>query len=90
MDRDDELARLRRELQSRDDELVQLRALVMSIYGSGSWRMTRPLRLLRRIAQALKRQSARLVGGGGIRLLFGRPAVRNSAAAPTASTQTEL
>src|SRR5271165_3469591 len=54
------LSQLSRELQSRDDELVQLRALVAQIYSSGSWRMTLPLRFLRHIAGAIRRRSVLL------------------------------
>ncbi len=68
---DKRLSQLSRELQSRDEELAQSRALVAGIYGSGSWRMTLPLRFLRHIAEAIRRRSVRLADRLGVRGLFG-------------------
>ena len=69
--RDEDLARLRRELQSRDDELALSRALVTRIYSSWSWRVTLPLRFVRQIAGTIRRQSVRLADGLGGGRLFG-------------------
>ena len=68
--RDEDLARLRRELQSRDDELALSRALVTRIYSSWSWRVTLPLRFVRQIAGTIRRQSVRLADGLGRGRLF--------------------
>jgi len=64
-----QLSQLSRELQSRDDELARLRALVAQIYSSGSWRMTLPLRFLGQITGAIRRRSvllAKRLGVGGL------------------------
>ncbi|HEV3210040.1 MAG TPA: hypothetical protein VGY91_07220, partial [Chthoniobacterales bacterium] len=54
------LSQLSRELQSRDEELAQSRALLAKIYSSGSWRLTLPFRFLRQIAGAIRRRSVLL------------------------------
>jgi O-antigen biosynthesis protein len=61
-------------LQSRDDELTQLRALVAGIYGSNSWQLTRPMRFLGRIVGAFKVRCVRLAERLGLCRLFGPPA----------------
>ena len=61
------LNQLSRELELRDEELAQSRALVAQIYSSGSWRITLPLRFLRHIADAIRRRSvwlAQRLGAG--------------------------
>src|SRR5215471_5288096 len=55
-----QLSQLSRELQSRDDELAQSRALVARIHSSGSWRLTLPLRFLRQIVDAIRHRSVLL------------------------------
>jgi hypothetical protein len=72
-DRDSELTEVRsrvnqllRELQSRNDELAH-------IYGSWSWRLTRPLRFLRGFAAALKYRGARLASRFRQDRVFGNP-----------------
>src|SRR5437016_4778225 len=67
------LSQLSRELQSRDDELAQSRALVARIYSSGSWRMTLPLRFLRQITGAIRRRSILLAERLGVGGLLGHP-----------------
>jgi hypothetical protein len=64
------LSQLSEELQSRDSELAQSRALVAQIYSSGSWRITLPLRFLRRIADAIRRGSVSLAERLGVGGLF--------------------
>jgi glycosyltransferase involved in cell wall biosynthesis/SAM-dependent methyltransferase len=70
LSRDDELVQsralanqLRDQLRSREAELAHFKALVASIYGSASWRVTRPLRFLWDTAREFKVRSAKLVGG---------------------------
>lgn len=70
---DNRLSQLSKELQSRDDELARSRALVTGIYGSGSWRITLPLRFLRHIADAIRRRSVQLADRIGLGGLFGHP-----------------
>jgi O-antigen biosynthesis protein len=55
--RNDELAQ---RLREREFELSEVRRLIASIYGSKSWRVTQPLRLLRNLIFAFKARSARL------------------------------
>ncbi len=43
---DEELARLRRELDRRNDELARCSTALRSVVESASWRLTRPLRRL--------------------------------------------
>jgi hypothetical protein len=67
------LSQLSRELQSRDEELAQSRALLAKIYSSGSWRLTLPFRFLRQIAGAIRRRSVLLAERLGVDGLFGHP-----------------
>jgi len=68
-------ARVMGELQSREYELAQIRTLVDRIYGSMSWRLTRPLRFLWQMLDALKRRSVQLAGKLGIGRTPSRPVI---------------
>ncbi|MGN2251227.1 FkbM family methyltransferase [Frateuria sp. GZRe14] len=59
--RDEEVARLHREVHLRDEEVARLHCLIHALHRSTSWRITFPLRLLKRGTQRLMRAGGHIL-----------------------------